>query len=231
MGCTPSASHRIGPSQCITASLVVASRHPNRSRWSELFRRLLCVRVVTSSSDVTQKDQIAIRKLVSGCVQLASNPSKQNISVRLETVRKGRILAARRSTSICGLLAEEIENRSEPKRLGIARSPQPSPCLTEAFIWCRITTTRDELHETLGLSWIRNRVLARGRFPNPSSWCAGVLCLQLKKQQRLRSEKFEGLDGDMSRGQWIQFITMRENGMFNVARLNRDLRVIAMRIA
>jgi hypothetical protein len=39
------------------------------------------------------------------------SPEKQNLTVSLrpETVRKARILAARRSTSISGLLAEQIE--------------------------------------------------------------------------------------------------------------------------
>jgi hypothetical protein len=40
-----------------------------------------------------------------------ANTQKQNVTISIspETVRKARILAARRSTSISGLLAEQIE--------------------------------------------------------------------------------------------------------------------------
>jgi hypothetical protein len=78
------------------------------------------------------------------------NPGKQNVTVSLslETVRKARILAARRSTSISGLLAEQIEilvgvediwDRSERSALAL---------LEEGFhLGGRITARRDDWHE------------------------------------------------------------------------------------
>jgi hypothetical protein len=79
-----------------------------------------------------------------------SNGEKQNVTISIspETVRKARILAARRSTSISGLLAEQIETlvgaeeaweRSERSALGL---------LEQGFhLGGRITASRDELHE------------------------------------------------------------------------------------
>lgn len=75
---------------------------------------------------------------------------KQNVTVSIsrETVRKARILAARRSTSISGLLAEEIEKlvgeedaweRSERSALAL---------LEHGFqLGGLITASRDELHD------------------------------------------------------------------------------------
>lgn len=76
--------------------------------------------------------------------------SKQNVTISIsrETVRKARILAARRSTSISRLLAEQVEflvnaedawERSERSALAL---------LEEGFhLGGRITASRDELHE------------------------------------------------------------------------------------
>jgi hypothetical protein len=51
---------------------------------------------------------------------------RQNVTISIspETVRKARILAARRSTSISGLLAEEIESR---RSLGAFRALGTGP--------------------------------------------------------------------------------------------------------
>jgi hypothetical protein len=78
------------------------------------------------------------------------NAGKQNITISLspETVRKARILAARRSTSISGLLAEEIE-----KLVGAEEAHQRFMRLALAslekgfHLGGVITATRDELHE------------------------------------------------------------------------------------
>ena len=79
-----------------------------------------------------------------------SDTGKRNltITVSAETVRKARILAARRSTSISGLLAEQIEllvgaeeawERSERSALAL---------LERGFhLGGRITASRDEWHE------------------------------------------------------------------------------------
>jgi hypothetical protein len=76
--------------------------------------------------------------------------SRQNVTISLtpETIRKAKVLAARRSTSISGLLAEQIEvlvstdeayERSERAALAL---------LEEGFhLSGVITTTRDELYE------------------------------------------------------------------------------------
>ena len=70
------------------------------------------------------------------------------VSISRETVRKARILAARRSTSISGLLAEEIE-----KLVGAEdaweRSERSALALLEVgfHLGGRVTVTRDELHE------------------------------------------------------------------------------------
>lgn len=75
---------------------------------------------------------------------------KQNVTISItpETVRKAKILAARRATSISRLLAEEIEalvaaedqyERAERAALAL---------LAEDFhLGGRIGVTRDELHE------------------------------------------------------------------------------------
>jgi predicted transcriptional regulator len=79
-----------------------------------------------------------------------TNGGKQNVTISIspETVRKARILAARRSISISRLLAEQIEllvgaeeawERSERSALDL---------LERGFhLGGRITTGRDELHE------------------------------------------------------------------------------------
>lgn len=75
---------------------------------------------------------------------------KQNVTISIsrETVRKVRILAARRSTSISGLLAEQIE-----KLVGAEEAYERSrraafALLDQGFhLGGRITASRDELHE------------------------------------------------------------------------------------
>ena len=75
---------------------------------------------------------------------------KQNItiSVRPETIRKARMLAARRSTSISRLLAEQMEILVAADE-AYARSEQTAlALLDEGFhLGGLITTSRDELHE------------------------------------------------------------------------------------
>lgn len=79
-----------------------------------------------------------------------STAGKQNLTISIspETVRKARILAARRSTSISRLLAEQIEalvgaeeawERSERSALGL---------LDQGFhLGGMVTANRDDLHE------------------------------------------------------------------------------------
>lgn len=75
---------------------------------------------------------------------------KQNVTVTLspETLQKARVLAAKRSTSISGLLAEQIEALTgddeayqKAKRSALALMKRGFP------LGGRIAVTRDELHE------------------------------------------------------------------------------------
>lgn len=76
--------------------------------------------------------------------------AKQNVTVRLDrqTVRKAKILAAKRNTSISGLLEQEIEHLiSQDDAYEQARS-QAMALLDEGFhLGGKITASRDELHE------------------------------------------------------------------------------------
>jgi len=75
---------------------------------------------------------------------------KQNVTIRVsrDTVRKARILAARRSTSISGLLAEELE-RLVGREDSWERSERSALALLEQgfHLGGRITASRDEWHE------------------------------------------------------------------------------------
>jgi hypothetical protein len=75
---------------------------------------------------------------------------KQNVTVSLnpETIRKARILAAKRSTSISGLLAEQIETLTgEHDTYERARRAALSLMKKGFHLGGVITATRDELHE------------------------------------------------------------------------------------
>jgi len=75
---------------------------------------------------------------------------KQNItiSVSVETIRKAKILAARRSTSISRLLAEQMEILVGAEE-AYARSENAAlALLDQGFrLGGRISASRDELHE------------------------------------------------------------------------------------
>jgi hypothetical protein len=75
---------------------------------------------------------------------------KQNVTMRIspETVRKARILAARRSTSISGLLAEEIEKLVGAEEAWKLSERCALALLEHSFhLGGRITAPRDEFHE------------------------------------------------------------------------------------
>jgi predicted transcriptional regulator len=79
-----------------------------------------------------------------------SNAGKQNvtISISLETVRKARILAARRSTSISGLLAQEVEKLVAAEEAWERSERAALALLDEGFrLGGVISASRDELHE------------------------------------------------------------------------------------
>ena len=75
---------------------------------------------------------------------------KQNLTISLsrETIRKAKVLAARRSTSISGLLAEQIEALIGAEET-YSRSERAALALLEKgfHLGGVITATRDELHE------------------------------------------------------------------------------------
>ena len=83
---------------------------------------------------------------------MAHNPDqkKQNVTISLsvETIQKAKVLAARRSTSISGLLAAQIESIVSADEL-YERSERAALALLETgfHLGGVITAGRDELHE------------------------------------------------------------------------------------
>jgi hypothetical protein len=78
------------------------------------------------------------------------NAGRQNvtISISLETVRKARILAARRSTSISGLLAEEIEKLVGAEEAWERSERSALELLEQGFhLGGLLSANRDDLHE------------------------------------------------------------------------------------
>lgn len=75
---------------------------------------------------------------------------KQNVTVSLspETIRKARVLAARRDTSISGLLAEQIEALTgEHEAYERAKRSALSLMKKGFHLGGTIAAARDELHE------------------------------------------------------------------------------------
>ena len=76
--------------------------------------------------------------------------TKQNVTISLsrQTLRKARILAARRETSISGLLASQIETLVGEEEAYERAERQAVALLGEGFhLGGVIQATRDELHE------------------------------------------------------------------------------------
>lgn len=81
-----------------------------------------------------------------GSAQIA----KQNVTVRLErqTLHKAKILAAKRNTSISGLLAQQIENLVSADDAYEQARRNALALLERGFhLGGKITASRDELHE------------------------------------------------------------------------------------
>jgi hypothetical protein len=75
---------------------------------------------------------------------------KQNLTLSLprQTIRKAKVLAARRSTSISALLANQIEAMVGEDEAYERAKRQALALLERGFpMGGRITATRDELHE------------------------------------------------------------------------------------
>lgn len=81
---------------------------------------------------------------------MTSKPARQNvtISVSPETVRKARILAAKRSTSISALLAEQIEVLIDEEEAWDRSQRTALAMLEHGFhLGGQTPVGRDELHE------------------------------------------------------------------------------------
>ncbi len=81
---------------------------------------------------------------------MARSDGKQNVTISIsrDTVRKARILAARRSTSISGLLAEQIEKLVGDEEVWERSARSALALLEQGFdLGGRITASRDEWHE------------------------------------------------------------------------------------
>jgi predicted transcriptional regulator len=75
---------------------------------------------------------------------------KQNVTISLssEVIRKAKVLAAQRSTSISGLLAEQIESLVDSEEAYERYQRAALDFLEKGFrLGGRITTSRDQLHE------------------------------------------------------------------------------------
>jgi hypothetical protein len=78
------------------------------------------------------------------------NKSKQNLTVSLDrkTIQRAKVLAARRSTSISGLLAQQIEALLGEEEAYERAERQAMALLQQGFhLGGTIRVTRDELHE------------------------------------------------------------------------------------
>lgn len=76
--------------------------------------------------------------------------AKQNLTVSLDrkTIQKAKVLAARRSTSISGLLAQQIEAMLGEEEAWERAQRQAMTLLEQGFhLGGVIRATRDELHE------------------------------------------------------------------------------------
>jgi predicted transcriptional regulator len=81
-------------------------------------------------------------------MNMATQKQNVTISVSPETVRKARMLAARRSTSISRLLAEQIESLVGAEEAYSRAESSALALLDEGFhLGGIIAATRDDLHE------------------------------------------------------------------------------------
>jgi hypothetical protein len=79
-----------------------------------------------------------------------NNAQKQNITVTVsrDTIRKAKILAARRATSISRLLAKQIDALVDAEETWERSKRSALALLEQGFhLGGHITTSRDELHE------------------------------------------------------------------------------------
>jgi hypothetical protein len=80
----------------------------------------------------------------------AKGSGKQNVTISLDrqTIRKAKIIAARRSTSISGLLAHQIETLVGEEEAYERAQRQALTLLDQGFhLGTLVRVSRDELHE------------------------------------------------------------------------------------
>ncbi|MEW5981842.1 MAG: hypothetical protein AB1806_05675 [Acidobacteriota bacterium] len=80
----------------------------------------------------------------------STEPAKQNVTVRLDrlTIRKARILAAKRNSSISALLAEQVERLVGEDDAYDQAQRRAFALLEQGFhLGGRIAATREEWHE------------------------------------------------------------------------------------
>jgi hypothetical protein len=80
----------------------------------------------------------------------AKSNGKQNVTISLDrqTIRKAKIIAARRSTSISGLLAHQIETLVGEEEAYERAQRQALTLLDQGFhLGTLVRVSRDELHE------------------------------------------------------------------------------------
>ena len=81
---------------------------------------------------------------------MTKSNDKQNLTISLDrqTIRKAKILAARRSTSISGLLAHQVEILVGEEEAYERAARQAMALLDQGFhLSGRIRASREELHE------------------------------------------------------------------------------------
>jgi len=81
---------------------------------------------------------------------MAKKNEKQNLTISLDrqTIRKAKILAAQRSTSVSGLVAHQIETLIAEEEAYERAARQAMILLDQGFhLGGAIRATRDELHE------------------------------------------------------------------------------------
>jgi hypothetical protein len=91
-----------------------------------------------------------VRHVVKWAMATSRDSTKQNVTISLnrQTLRKAKVLAARRATSISGLLAEQIEVLVGEEEAYERAQRQATTLLDQGFhLGGVISSTRDQLHE------------------------------------------------------------------------------------
>lgn len=113
-------------------------------------RRLLSGRTTNSRRLLTARKIRDTRSVRGACMSEIRHGGRQNVTVSLDrqVIRKAKVIAARRSTSISGLLAQQIEKLVGEEEAYERAEREALAILDQGFhLGGVIRTTRDELHE------------------------------------------------------------------------------------